>query len=200
MVSFPLDSRRGKKARKNKAPGGVQHVHEGPKVFAEGSMDKLAHDDITSISVAKNLDDRPHVPPALAYQHQDMDEIALTALAHEYNVPAFTALLKQIEQYRALEIPRDRLSLSIALFVLSNRNGADVAKRLHLLELADCEFSWTECPIVGEKGVPCSDLHIKCGGASFLVGSRGTKTWQAGVEFRLGLHRKEHEESKTTRI
>lgn len=195
MVSFPLESRRGKKQKKQGRPQGnvppasvegtVRHALPEGKIFAEGSIDRLEPADSV-----KEITFNFNIPPALAFQHQDMDEIRLTPLAHEINIPALWELTSQIDQFKEMTIPHDRLALSLSLFILSNRNGPDVAKRMHALELNGCEFQWTDRPLT-EKGVPESDLHIKCGGSQFLVGARGTKTWQAGVEFRLGLHRKE---------
>jgi hypothetical protein len=201
------------------AAGGVHHVHaDQPKVFAEGSLDKLAHDNeyqhsehVVDSSTKHYLPVEPNlvintpvdIPPALATQHEGQP-LRLTDLAHEYNLEAYERLIKKSEGYKAMTVDHSSMSLELALFVLAGRNGADHAKRMHLLELVGGTWSWVNTGREESKAKDGSDkeqdLYLAWLGTTFLVGARATLTWKAGIEFRLALHRSEHEESKTTKI
>lgn len=190
---------------------------EQPKVFAEGSLDKLAHaneyqhsEHVVDSSTKHYFPVEPNlviniveVPPALATQHEGQP-LRLTDLAHEYNLDAYQRLMTKSEGYKAMTVDHSSMALELALFVLAGRNGPDHAKRMHLIEVAGGTWSWVNTGREESKAKDGTDkeqdMYLAWLGTTFLVGARTSLTWKASVEFLLSLHRQEHEESKTTKI
>lgn len=147
------------------------------------------------------------------------DKWVLTPEAHEFSIPAWWQLSEQLDQYKAMTGTLDRpaMALAISLFVLSDKNGPDAAKRLHLLQNYGATFQWLDRGLSEEEHEKAEakvakaqaagkevkekepakylDLHASIAGTTFLVAGRATREWKAEIEERLALH---EEAAKTT--